>query len=45
MTERQRFEAWWFNSDAFEYGQTETAYAAWLASRLDLIENIGKRLT
>lgn len=32
MTERERFEEWWFNSDAFEYGQTDTAWAAWQAA-------------
>jgi hypothetical protein len=30
-TERELFENWWFNSDQFEYGQTDSAWNAWQA--------------
>lgn len=33
MNERKEFEEWWFDSDAFEYGQTDSAWAAWQKGR------------
>ncbi|WNG69306.1 DUF551 domain-containing protein [Cupriavidus gilardii] len=36
QAEREAFEKWWFDSDSFEYGHTESAQSAWEAGRTAL---------